>query len=337
LASSLRVALDATPLCVPASGIRRYTSELARALAVEFPHDEYFLFSDQPFEMPCALPNLHRGENRGGRRWWSFELPRALRRCGIDVFHGCDFAVPYVPLCPAVMTVHDLSPWRAETAASTSARVRRRTPVLLRLGLATMVITPSEAVRQEAIAHFGLAPGRVVAVPLAASELFRPVAPAGRERPYFLCVGTDPRKNLSVVVDAWRELQKTVDVELVIVGRGYREGIADAELPALYSGAVAFLYPTLYEGFGLPVLEAMQCGTMVVASNDAAVREVAGGAAVHVDARDGRGWLEAMRAALDAEWRARWRERSVARAAEFSWKRTARGVREVYESAVRGG
>lgn len=336
MASPLRVALDATPLSVPLGGIRRYTSELARALALEFPDDSYFLFSDQPFEMPCASPNLHRGAGGAGRRWWSIGLPRALRRCGADMFHGCDFAVPYVPVCPAVMTIHDLSPWKSDTAASTSARVRRRTPVLLRLGLAKMVMTPSEAIRREAIDHFRLAADRVVAVPLAASELFRPVAASPRERPYFLCIGTDPRKNLSVVVEAWRELRRTADIDLVIVGRGHDEGITDEQLPGLYSGSIAFLYPTLYEGFGLPVLEAMQCGAMVIASTDAAVRETAGGAAVHIDARDARGWLDAMRGTLDAARRAEWRERSLARAAEFSWRRTARGARDVYAAAIRG-
>jgi glycosyltransferase involved in cell wall biosynthesis len=254
-----------------------------------------------------------------------------LRRFAVDVFHGCDFAVPYLPICPAVMTIHDLSPWRAATAKYTTARVRRRTPVLLRLGLAKVVITPTEAIRREAIDHFRLAADRVIAVPLAASDWFRPVAPPQRTKPYFLCVGTDPRKNVSIVVEAWRELQKTEDVDLVIIGRPYGDPVPDEDLPPLYSGAIAFLYPTLYEGFGLPVLEAMQCGAMVIASNDAAVREVAGGAAVHVDARDSRGWLAAMRGALDEDHRAIWRERSLARAAQFSWKRTARLTHEVYE------
>ncbi len=349
LALPLRVALDATPLSVSTGGIRRYTTELVRALAVRYPDDSYYLVSDQPFDLPDPAPNLHRGEYPATpleRRWWTLGLPRELRRLGVDVFHGTDFAVPYLPSRPAVMTLHDLTPWRASTAASTSRRVRTRTPLQLGLGLATMVLTPSEAMRREAISRFRLRADRVVAVPLAASERFRPVAPSGAGRPYFLCVGTfDPRKNLSVVVDAWTELRRQAEVDLRVVGRGAAGAIADGvtyvgevpdeALPALYSGAVALLYPSLYEGFGLPVLEAMQCGTMVIASKDPAISEVAEGAAIQIDASDARGWLTAMKAALDSELRSVWRERGLARAAQFSWERTAMMTREVYDEALR--
>lgn len=331
--------MDATPLSVPRGGIRRYTAELARALALQYPDDSYFLMSDQPFDMPCQASNLRRGPGPGTRldaRWWTVGLARQMRRLGIEVFHGTDFTVPYLPLRAAVMTIHDLSPWRPGTEESASPRVRRRTPFLMSLGLATMVITPSEAVRREVMARFRIAAGRVVAIPLAASELFQPVECAHRERPYFLCIdSSNPRKNLAVARDAWAELRKEVDVDLVVIGEPGKEPLPDEALPALYSGALAFLYPSLYEGFGLPVLEAMRCGTMVIASEDPAVTEVAGGAAMQVEASDVRAWVSAMRAALFEERRGRWRERSLARAAKFSWLRTARMTREVYDEARR--
>jgi glycosyltransferase involved in cell wall biosynthesis len=345
LVPPLQVALDATPLSVPSGGIRRYTAELACALAAQFPEDTYHLLSDQPFEMPSAgaagqdgqAPNLRRGigpHSKLDRRWWTVGLSLEMQRLGVDVFHGTDFATPYLPLRPSVMTVHDLSPWRCGSADQTSERVRRRTPFLLGLGLTTMVITPSEAVRRELLARFRVAPQRVVATPLAASKWFRPTPPAEPGRPYFLCVGaSNPRKNLSVVQSAWQELRNKSDVDLMVAGAG--EPIPDDALPALYSGAVALLYPSLYEGFGLPVLEAMQCGTMVIASKDPAVTEVAGGAAVQVEASDVRGWVAAMTAALSEEHRAAWRERGLARAAEFSWERTAVLTREVYDEARR--
>jgi glycosyltransferase involved in cell wall biosynthesis len=337
LALPLRIALDATPLSVPPGGVRRYTAELSLALARRYPNDSYYLVSDQKFEMPCDVPNLRRGAgpaSRFDRRWWTVGLARELRRLEVDLFHGTDFAVPYLPLRPAVMTIHDLSPWRAETAAPASIRVRRRTPFLLASGLVTMAITPSEAVRHEVLDRFRLPADRVVAIPLAASEVFRPSAAAARERPYFLCIGAaNPRKNLAVVRQAWQELRNKANIDLVIANE---EGpVEDAELAHLYSGALALLYPSLYEGFGLPVLEAMQCGTMVIASKDPAVSEVADGAAVQVDAWDTRGWLAAMRAALSDDWRAAWRERGLRRAAQFSWDRTAIVTREVYDEACR--
>jgi glycosyltransferase involved in cell wall biosynthesis len=111
--------------------------------------------------------------------------------------------------------------------------------------------------------------------------------------------------------------------------------VPDEELARLYSGALAVLYPSLYEGFGLPVLEAMQCGAAVFLSRDPALLEVAGGAAMALEARDAGAWAAAMSSAVeDPGWRSRLRERSLARSREFSWKRTAQLTREVYAEAI---
>jgi alpha-1,3-rhamnosyl/mannosyltransferase len=111
--------------------------------------------------------------------------------------------------------------------------------------------------------------------------------------------------------------------------------VSDAELPALYSGAIALVYPSRYEGFGLPVLEAMQCGTAVITSRDAAITETAGGAALQLDADDRKGWIDALdSAAADAPWLAELRCKGLKRAAEFSWTRTATLTRTEYVKAV---
>jgi glycosyltransferase involved in cell wall biosynthesis len=338
-------ALDATPLIVPTGGVTRYTWELARALAAEHGEDQYWLLSDQQFTMPVPISaNIHKGDGPrtlAERRWWLWGLNREMMRRGVELFHGTDFSVPYVTRRPSVMTVHDLSPWMLSDA---SARVRRRVPVLLRARIPTMIITPSDTVRRAAISRFGLDSERLAAVPLAASSHFRPVETAPAERPYFLFVGTlEPRKNIARLIEAWREVRKSQEVDLVLAGRvrddfaapapeeGLRVlgGVREAELPALYSGAIAFVYPSLYEGFGLPVLEAMQCGATVITSRDPAIMEVSGDAAVHVDATDVRALAEAMRA------RPLRREESLKRAAQFSWSKTAQKTREVYDVAIR--
>jgi glycosyltransferase involved in cell wall biosynthesis len=351
--SAVTIALDATPLTVSTGGVGRYTLELARALASEYPEDQYWLLSDQTFDARHDLPNLHVGEgprNPAERKWWTWGLDREMRRRGVELFHGTDYSVPYVPLRPSVMTLHDLSPWLDPAWQPNASRVRRRTPRLLRMGLATMVITPTETVRRAAIERFKLSPDRVVAVPLAASDdIFRPppatAKPCGN--PYFLFVGTrEPRKNIARLIDAWREVRKTVAVDLVLVGRNHAPAeepgmrmlgeVPDSDLPGLYSGALACVYPSLYEGFGLPVLEAMQCGALVIASRDPAILEVSGDAAVHVDAEDTAGLAEAMRAvATNSDGFDEFRQRAVARAAQFSWQKTARLTREVYDAATR--
>jgi glycosyltransferase involved in cell wall biosynthesis len=343
------IALDATPLTVPTGGVARYTLELALALAGQFPEDQYWLLSDQPFAMPERAPkNLHCGaapRTLVERKWWLWGVQQEMMRRGVELFHGADFSVPYLPLRPAVMTLHDLSPWRDRAWQPDAGRIRRRTPLLLRAGLASMVITPTEAVRRAAIERFRLPAERVAAVPLAASARFQPVNTAPAATPYFLFVGTlEPRKNLVRLIEAWREACKTEAVDLVIAGRRRSDfaaiesepglcvlgAVADEDLPALYSGARAVVYPSLYEGFGLPVLEAMQCGAVVISSRDPALMEVAGGAAVHIDASDVRALAEALRSAAKFS---DLRERALARARAFSWPVTARRTREVYEQA----
>jgi len=346
----MRVAIEATSLTVSSGGLARYTSELSLALAREFPDDEFVLISDQVFQLPEGAPvNLKRGggpRTAGERRWWLWGIAREMGRLGADVVHGPDFAVPYIPRRPSVMTLHDLSPWLDERWHHAAHRVKHRTPVLLDLGLATMIVTPSETVRKQAIERFRLRPNRVVAVPEAAPSWMKPAHPAPRA-PYFLFVGTlEPRKNLPAMVDAWRAVRRDHAIDLVLAGRARADGpqfppepglhilgeVPDADLPRLYSGAVAFLYPSLYEGFGLPVVEAMQCGACVIASR--AVEELAGDAAVYFDTSDEL--AAAMRAAVQSpEWVSDWRARSLERAAQFSWDRTARQTYEVYREARR--
>jgi glycosyltransferase involved in cell wall biosynthesis len=249
------------------------------------------------------------------------------------------------------MTLHDLSPWLEPAWQPDAARIRRRTPWLLRAGFATMVIPPSEAVRRAAIERFRLDPERVVATPLAAADACRPVSVRPPGRPYFLFVGTlEPRKNIARLIDAWREIRTCHDVDLLLAGRvrsdfaapspepGLRllGAVAEEELAPLCSGALAVVYPSLYEGFGLPVLEAMQCGAVVITSRDPAITEVAAGAAIQVNALDAKALAAAMEAVVRSpENFAELRARAVTRAAEFSWERTARKTREVYESAIR--
>lgn len=350
----MRIVLESTPLSLSSGGLARYTAELSLALARCFPADEFFLVSDQPFRMPeGAPPNLKRGggpRNLMERRWWLWGLTHELERLGADVVHGPDFAVPYIPRRPSVLSLHDLSPWLDPSWHHGAGRVRRRTPLLLELGIATMVMTPGEVVRKQAIDRFHLRPERVVAVPYAAAPWFRPmplpVAPMA-ETPYFLYVGAlEPRKNLPVLIEAWREVRRSHAVDLVLAGRrrddapdlpdepGLRLAgeIPDADLLRLYSAALAFVYPSLYEGFGLPVLEAMRCGACVIASH--AVEEAGGDAALYADSA--AELARAMTAVVEQpDLAATYRAKALTHAAEFTWERTARATYTVYQEACR--
>jgi len=209
-----------------------------------------------------------------------------------------------------------------------------------------MVVTPSETVRKLALERFSLPPERVVAVPEAPPSWLAPVETVPRNR-YFLFVGTlEPRKNVPALVEAWRQVRRDHQIDLVLAGRRRLDApalpdvpglllvgeVPDAQLAELYSGALALVCPSLYEGFGLPVVEAMQCGACVIASR--ALREAGGDAAVYAD---GPAELaEAMRAVVERpEWTAERRARSLARARDFSWDRTAHLTYQVYLEARR--
>jgi glycosyltransferase involved in cell wall biosynthesis len=318
----MRVALDGTPLAVSSGGLRRYTEELIRALRLTCPDDEFLIVPPE------------------GPLWWSLRLP--LRTLAHDVFHGTNFEVPYLPLRPSVMTVHDLSPWMQPEWHSGAGRVRSRCPVLVRLGIATLIITPTNAVRRQVLGMFGAHPDRVAVVPEAARMRRVEVPP---QRPFILFAGTiEPRKNVPGLIAAWRPLRHRAD--LVIAGRARDDAprieaeagltlageVSDEHLAELYSGATIFVYPSAYEGFGLPVLEAMSCGTPVIATRDPALTEIAGGAALHSDLD---GLTSAIEMLLDNhELRSRLAEAGLRRARQFTWERTAGMTREVYAEAI---
>jgi glycosyltransferase involved in cell wall biosynthesis len=203
---------------------------------------------------------------------------------------------------------------------------------------------------------------RVVAIPYAAAEMFRPVAGRppypGLDRPYFLFVGTiEPRKNLVRLIDAFATFAREVpDVRLVLAGqRGWKceeiyaraagadvadrliilDYVSEDLLPSLYSHALACVYPSLFEGFGFPVVEAMACGTPVLTSNTTSLAEIGEGAALLVDPLDRNAITDGLRAlASNGDLRADLRTRGFARAAAFSWNETGRRTLAAYRRAL---
>ena len=303
------------------------------------------------------------------RRWWTIGAPLYVNQSALDLFHGTNYCVPLWNRCRTVVTIHDLTLFLYPETFQQHVlrRARRRLPVMARA--ATVIITPSESVRREVCEHLGVKAERVVAVPEAARRIFRPVRfektlearrRLGVEDDFVLFVGTiEPRKNLLTLVRAFEEVLREMGTrppQLVIVGKvGWQSDdlysyveksgmservrftgyVSEEDLCALYSSCRACVYPSLYEGFGLPPLEAMACGAPVVTSRIASIEETVGRAARLVDPTDVRALAQAIIELLKSEaQRQHFSVAGVERAAQFTWEKTAQTTLEVYDLAL---
>jgi glycosyltransferase involved in cell wall biosynthesis len=364
----MRIGIDGIPLATPKTGIGHYTFELAHNLATIAPEDEFELIAPVPLNISSVFPpNLRTTLGRTGalrKRWWTIGLPLHVREDRLPLFHGTNYMVPLWQRCLTVVTIHDLSLLlHSDTHREDLVRrAKRRLPTMTRV--ASHILTDSEAVKKEICEHLAVSPEKITAVPLAARPMFSPVPldktvetrrRLGVEDDFILYVGTvEPRKNLITLVRAFAELMKTTELrpQLVVAGQkgwltddlytfveeselnnrilftGY---VSDSDLASLYSSCKVSVYPSLYEGFGLPPLEAMACGAPVIASRIPVIMETALGAARLVAPTD----LQELTAALvemlkDPKAREHYSSAGCQRAAEFTWERTARQTLEVY-------
>jgi glycosyltransferase involved in cell wall biosynthesis len=297
-------------------------------------------------------------------------LSAELRRRPVDLLHVQYTGPPLAP-CAVVATIHDLSFEHLPETFKRRSRAQLRLTVRRTARMARAVIAPSEYSRRDLIETYELPPERVVVTPLAASPHLAPVTDEGERRrvrelygisgDYILAVGAiQPRKNLVRLIEAYADLRgarpQAKLPQLVLVGRrGWLYGetmsavnlhsnngdirftgyVSEGDLQALYTDALCFVYPSYFEGFGLPVLEAMSCGAPVIAGNRTSLPEVVGDAGVLVDPFDSSALSSAIgRLVDDVSLRRTLRARGLERAREFSWRETARRTLEVYERAV---
>jgi len=324
----VNVAVDVTPLAQTRAGTARYLDALLPRLE-----------RDVTVRRMSGWATGRAGTLWLDLAWYPHKLPHDAR--GVDLLHCTTYRGPVRGKLPVVVTVHDVAVFRMPEAFPSWTRRYSRTVVPHVLRHARRLIAVSEFTASELESVLGVPRDKVRVVPNAVDAVFSPDGPRA-EGDYVLAVGTlEPRKNLARVVEAAGRLGLALRVAgargwggVEARGRGvtWLGEVGDEELARQYRGAVCLAYPSLYEGFGIPVLEAMACGTPVVTSAGGATEEVAGGAAVLVDPLDAGSIAAGIESAIPR--REELRARGLERAAAFSWDESARRTLDVYREAA---
>jgi glycosyltransferase involved in cell wall biosynthesis len=363
----VRFTLDATPLLGTRTGIGRYVAELLAATATEVSGSDDRLDVTTWSARGGRVADLPPGVRQTGPR-----VPARLLRAGwtrgswppvellvgrTDVFHGTNFVSPPTRRAAEVVTVHDLTYLdHPGTVSADSLAYRDLVPRALDRG--AHVVTPSETVAAAVRERYGLDSSRVTATPLGGDPAWaappRPLSAAAPRVPaeYLVFVGSlDPRKNLPRLLEAHAALRasRPGTPDLVLAGPAGRETaltarpgvlptgwLAEDDLRALVAGARALALPSVDEGFGLPVLEALAAGRPVLAADIPALREVAGGHAELADPLDVEALADGLARTLDAQDDEPARAARRAWAARFTWRECARRTLSVYRRAARG-
>ncbi len=314
-----------------------------------------------PFDLPKPAARI---------MWEHFVQPFLINRDELDIYHNPDHILPILPVkAKKIVTVHDLCFYKhPETFSSAKRRYKKlMTPVSLKR--ADKIIADSHSTKKDIIELFSVPEEKIAVVHIGVSPDFRPVSDkkilSGFRKkrelaaPFILFVGTlEKRKNIEGLIDAYilAVREHKISHDLVVAGKkgwlydgifrkvkrvgleGKIKFIFDArqdELPLLYSQADLFVYPSLYEGFGLPVLEAMACGTPVITSNVSSLPEVAGDAAILIDPRDSASLAKNIAKLLaDAGLRKAFSEKGLERAKHFGWDKCAQQTLDVYKSVL---
>jgi glycosyltransferase involved in cell wall biosynthesis len=359
----MRLAIEITTCTSSRTGVGYYTEHLVDALLkTRAAGDDVILLSNRlPAEELTRRwsPNLRVGGPGVRALWMQTEVPRMLDDAGVDVAVFPNYAVPLAAPCPTVVVVHDLTILRMPQHCTLQKRLLMAPMLRQAVKVASVIATVSEASQRDIESFLGVARSRIALLPGAAHPSCRPAASDtvtavtarhGLSRPYVLTVGTlEPRKDLVTLLRAFDQLERDLpEHDLVVVGgRGWQDRqlvqalearmqsrrvrwlgyVSEPDLVALYTGADLFVFTSMFEGFGLPVLEAMACGAPVVASDVAALREVGGDVARFAPPGDPAAFARTISESLrDPEARAAARRAGPERAARFSWTRTAEAL-----------
>lgn len=334
--------------------------------ALYVPRDAQYLDDTRAFPKNFRITRAPLSERYMVAMWQRAQIPLPVEifTGRSDIFYSPDFVLPPTRAKKKILTVHDLSFKRVPETAVPNLKWYLEDAVPRAVQRADLILADSDATRADLIELFDAPAARIQTLYSGYDEFFHPITTEHElarvrttyqlTKPFVLHVGTiEPRKNLARLIQAFARLPQRGEIELVIAGgRGWmydeiyaapqKFGVSasvrfigftpDADLPALYSLAELVAYPSLYEGFGLPVLEAMACGAAVVTSNNSSLPEVAGDAALLIEARDVDALAFAMQKILDdSSLRAQLKQRGLVQAQKFSWQKSAQQLHAAFK------
>lgn len=371
----MRVGIEGRTLQGERYGVARYLTNLLKNLVLISEEHEYIVYLSQPiepigfdspqlrFEVLSRAPSL---------TWRHLRLPLSMKRDKVDMHFSPSYFLPLVKVCPSIVVVHDIT-FKAHPEWFVKDRRFRFDEMFWRkVKKADGIITVSEHSKKDIVDILGVDPSRVTVIPEAADEYFHPVQDEARLREVseryglgkdflFTAGSIHTRRNLERLIEAISEASRRLDaqLELLILGipapfsppvdiegkaqqcgmenRVHRvDYVSEEDLLLLYNACGLFVYPSLYEGFGLPVIEAMACGTPVVCSNVTSIPEVAGDAAVYFDPLKVEEMADAITGVYgDSSIKDELSEAGIQRASSFSWRRTAQETLQVFNESMR--
>ena len=358
----MKIAIDMRAL--PRSGMGNYSRTLLEELPRAFLENETISVSD---EIIINRKKYIGFLSRIRRFWWEqVDLPKILIQNKVDILHNpMNFGLPFRQVCKSVVTIHDVISlvFKEKYLARRVERVYYHVAMWIVVHRSAAIITDSFFSRDEISKYLSIPKERIRVIYLACGEEFKPIIdpviqriPAnkfGLNRPYILTIGgNEPRKNVDRLINVFEKFSERLGIDLAVIGGSWREtalrsntqtaknvsylgSVNQQELVSLYSMSELFVFPSLYEGFGLPVLEAMACGTPVAASNSSSIPEVAGDAAALFDPLDEEDMSRVILDVLEnRETREKLRLKGMERSKMFTWENALAQTMEIYREVL---
>ncbi len=366
----MKIAIDISQIAYPGSGVARYVEKLVQSLANLDKSNQYLLFGSSlrmKFLLKDFSNNIYKINNHFNNKIYPFPqtlveiiwnklhiFPFENLTGKVDIIHTSDWVEP-PSRAPKITTVHDFLVFKYPNLFPQDLVETQKRRISWVIEESKYIIVDSHSTKSDGVNLLSIPSSKLIVIYPGVSQIFvkknrqdsqKILNKYKIKQPYLLCVGTrEPRKNLDKTIEAFKIINRDYDISLVIVGKlgwgidrkpnderiiflGY---VPDTDLPYLYSETDCFVYPSLYEGFGFPVLEALSCGAKVVTSKEGSLKEVGGKFTIYVDPESLSSIVDGIEKALKSKQES---EKAMLWAKSFTWEKTAREVLEVYKKAA---